>query len=302
MNNIRCSPRRCGSAPRVRRCRAQWWPKPIEDFAPAVVVFGAPHGGAVMTQHTIDGPLPASVRGRRGRRSQRCRWSAARRSGRSAVPFADQLTGVRLISVHHLGFGVPRASSFYDIRDLALAWVWWLLDDPASTGRARRTQLGGTVAAELAVQQPQRVSGGCWPQLFGLFRRAARPRRVRHDPARLIGALCRRPDGDLATGHFPVVDDAHGRGLQAVYRFGALVGEPFPLPIPDTGISERLYRIADVPVHLVWGAADGVTPVELLEDWHAVLPHADTTVVATAAHMVPYETPEAIAAAITGQL
>lgn len=261
-----------------------------------------------MTQHTIDGPLPGVrfvVDEDGDPNGVPVVWLHGVFGALGEVPFADQLTGVRLISVHHLGFGVSEGvERFYDIRDLALAY-WWLLDDlgldkVVLVGHS----FGGTVAAELAVQQPQRVSGVVLAAPFGLFRAEQPGLDVFGTiPRDLIGALYVDPTGDLATGHFPVVDDAHGRGLQAVYRAQVLSSASrFLFPIPDTGISERLYRIADVPVHLVWGAADGVTPVELLEDWHAVLPHADTTVVATAAHMVPYETPEAIAAAITGQL
>jgi pimeloyl-ACP methyl ester carboxylesterase len=69
-------------------------------------------------------------------------------------------------------------------------------------------------------------------------------------------------------------------------------------PIPNRGVSKRLYRVT-TPTTLVWGAADRLMPpAAYLTRWRELLPHARARVVEGAGHMVPYEQPLALAQAI----
>jgi len=67
-------------------------------------------------------------------------------------------------------------------------------------------------------------------------------------------------------------------------------------PIPERGLSERLYR-AKLPTVIVWGEADKLTPMPYAHAFKAHLPHAELVTLPGAAHMAPYEqTAEVIAA------
>jgi pimeloyl-ACP methyl ester carboxylesterase len=68
-------------------------------------------------------------------------------------------------------------------------------------------------------------------------------------------------------------------------------------PIPNRRLSKRLYRVTN-PVALVWGESDRLVPPVYADAWRALVPHATVTVVPEAGHMVPYEQPAAVAAAL----
>jgi pimeloyl-ACP methyl ester carboxylesterase len=59
-------------------------------------------------------------------------------------------------------------------------------------------------------------------------------------------------------------------------------------PIPERGLSERLYR-ATLPTVIVWGDADKLMPMPYAEAFQRLLPHAELVTIAGAAHMAPYE-------------
>jgi len=69
-------------------------------------------------------------------------------------------------------------------------------------------------------------------------------------------------------------------------------------PIPNRRLSKRLYRLR-APTLVVWGSADRYHPPIYADRWHALIPHADVKVLPGAAHMIPHEQPEALAAEIT---
>jgi len=67
-------------------------------------------------------------------------------------------------------------------------------------------------------------------------------------------------------------------------------------PIPERGLSERLYR-AQLPTVLVWGDADRLLPLPYAHAFQSHLPHASLVTIPGGAHMTPYEqTAEVIAA------
>jgi len=91
---------------------------------------------------------------------------------------------------------------------------------------------------------------------------------------------------------------------QAIQRF--LIGNSRRLgtagkilfPIPNRRLSKRLYRITN-PALIVWGDDDRLLPAPYATAWSSALPHATTVTVAEAGHMVPYEQPDDVAAALT---
>lgn len=59
-------------------------------------------------------------------------------------------------------------------------------------------------------------------------------------------------------------------------------------PIPERGLSERLYR-ATLPTVIVWGDADKLMPMPYAAAFQRLLPHAALVTIPGAAHMAPYE-------------
>ena len=72
-------------------------------------------------------------------------------------------------------------------------------------------------------------------------------------------------------------------------------------PIPNRRLSKRLYRLTAETL-LVWGAADRLIVPAYAERWKALIPGARVEMVEAAAHMLPYEQPEALVRALAGFL
>ena len=68
-------------------------------------------------------------------------------------------------------------------------------------------------------------------------------------------------------------------------------------PIPERGLSERLYR-AKLPTVLVWGDADRLLPMPYAHAFQSHLPHASLVTIPGGAHMAPYEQTADVVAAL----
>jgi pimeloyl-ACP methyl ester carboxylesterase len=68
-------------------------------------------------------------------------------------------------------------------------------------------------------------------------------------------------------------------------------------PIPDRGLSERLYRVR-ARTQVIWGASDKLIPPEYAEHFVAGIAGANLTMIPEAGHMVPYEQTDAVLAGI----
>jgi pimeloyl-ACP methyl ester carboxylesterase len=181
--------------------------------------------------------------------------------------------------------------------------------------------MGGMIAAEMAALCPREVErlvlvapAGLWldahpiPDLFAAMPFEL-PALLFHDAA--AGAR-------LLTGGLPLdgLRDAAGKGafelaaalqrfedasflqdflIQNARRLG-MAGKLL-FPIPDRGLAERLYRVR-ARTTLVWGDSDRLIHPAYAAAWHRLLPAARLVRVPEAGHMVPYEKPEAVLAAI----
>lgn len=204
------------------------------------------------------------------------------------------LTEARVLVVHQPGWGRSTGEEHLGtLQDVATAY-WWLLDrlgvvEPVVIAGHG---IGATVAAEMAVQQPGRVTSmilaapfGLWDDQIGgadLFALL---------PKDIAPHLYADPTGPLAEEQFPTTRTAHERGLAGIRRAQTLgPASRYLYPLPDTGLASRLYRLVDSDVVLLWGARDGVTPVGLAALWQQHVPDAELIFVENAAHMVAYET------------
>ena len=220
-------------------------------------------------------------------------------------PLNDVLkSSVNLINLHLPGWGKSvGGESFDQINELATA-MWWLLEEiTVNKVLLAGYGLGATVAIEMAIQQPVRISGMVFGSPFGMFSES--------DPGVDIFALMQRdllkeiyadPKSELVKRHFPSSEDGYERGLIAIRRVEVLgAASRYIFPIPDTNIRSRSYRLAKIPMTILFGRSDGVVPFSLSELWQESFPHAEISILEGAGHMLAYETDE-ISNAITKML
>jgi pimeloyl-ACP methyl ester carboxylesterase len=201
------------------------------------------------------------------------------------------------------GFGDdPGEGLLEDMLDFALhgadVGVALGLDRPHLYGHS----FGGMIAAEMAALAPALYGGvglvspaGLWlddhpiVDIYTLL------------PYEFPGVLLHDPEADasLLTGGVDFEDPA------ALTAF--LIGNSRRLgtagkilfPIPNRRLSKRLYRVTN-RVELVWGASDALIPPVYASRWQELLTSTTThlTIIDEAAHLAPYEQPEAVADAL----
>jgi pimeloyl-ACP methyl ester carboxylesterase len=160
--------------------------------------------------------------------------------------------------------------------------------------------LGGMIAAEMACLAPSALarlvlidSFGLWldaqpiPDLFALLPFEFGDL-LFHDQERAQALLAGATDvaEPEALRQF-FVDNARRLGTAGKILF----------PIPNRRLSKRLYRL-NVETLVIWAETDRLMPPVYAERWQALLPHAESTCIAKAGHMLPYEQPAAAAEAI----
>jgi pimeloyl-ACP methyl ester carboxylesterase len=213
------------------------------------------------------------------------------------------------------------AENLRGILDVAL----WAFDVQDALGLERPIlvghSMGGMIAAEMAALCPREVErlvlvapAGLWldehpiPDLFAAMPFEL-PALLFHDAA--LGAR-------LLTGSLPLAElrEAAGKDafelaallqrfedaeflqqflIQTARRLG-MAGKLL-FPIPDRGLADRLYRVR-ARTTLVWGDSDRLIDPAYAAAWQRLLPAARLARVPEAGHMVPYEKPDAVLAAI----
>lgn len=194
------------------------------------------------------------------------------------------------------------ADHLRDMLDVTLhafdVWQALGLERPLVVGHS----MGGMIAAEMAAIAPAAVErlalvcpAGLWIDshpVADLF--AALPFELPgllfHDPQK-HGALL-SAGGDLDDPEFLtdfLVDNARRLGMAGKLLF----------PIPDRGLAKRLYRIR-ARTAVIWGNSDRLIDPVYADAFVRRIPGATLHRVAAAGHMVPYEQPDAVLAAIAG--
>jgi len=175
-------------------------------------------------------------------------------------------------------------------------WEALGLEDPIVVGHS----MGGMIAAEMAALSNTVVkrlalvgSAGLWideepiPDLFAKLPFEL-PELLFHDPTKFSALLS--AGGDFNDPEFLttfLVDNARRMSTAGKILF----------PIPDRGLSERLYRIR-ARTQVVWGASDRLIPPIYGKRLAEGIRGATLTTIPNAGHMVPYEQPDAVLAAI----
>lgn len=188
-----------------------------------------------------------------------------------------------VIAPTHPGFGrsedLPNLSS---VRDFALFYLELLdrrgLDSLVVVGHS----LGGWIAAEMAVWQPQRFSKLVLVSAAGLRREGvAQPDLFAQSlvPAGAVGdSLLSNPE-------------ALERRIRDRATMARVAWNPY---IHDPHLPDRLYRLR-MPTLLVWGDQDPLIPPAIGERWAELLPDTRLRLVAGAGHPVHREQPDEVA-------
>ena len=175
-------------------------------------------------------------------------------------------------------------------------WEALELDDPIVVGHS----LGGMIAAEMAALSNTAVkqlaligSAGLWiddhpiPDLFAKLPFEL-PELLFHDPAKFGSLLS--SGGDFNDPEY--LTDFLVANARRMSTAGKIL-----FPIPDRGLSERLYRIR-ARTQVIWGASDRLIPPVYANLFVDGIAGAALTVIPDAAHMVPYEQPDAVLASV----
>ncbi|MCU1504024.1 MAG: hypothetical protein JWM12_3378 [Ilumatobacteraceae bacterium] len=156
---------------------------------------------------------------------------------------------------------------------------------------------GGMVAAELAATSPHRVERLVLIAPFGLWRDDHPvPDISGIPPASLPGLVLADPDGPLAA-MLPSPDPTDPESLfRASLTMSSIL--QFIWPLPDKGLSKRLYRVKS-PTLLVWGAQDGLVHPAYGEDFAAAIDGARLEIIDGAGHLPQLERAEQTIGLIT---
>jgi pimeloyl-ACP methyl ester carboxylesterase len=195
----------------------------------------------------------------------------------------------RVLVPTHPGFdGTPRPATVASAADLARLYVGLLNQLDARDVTVVGNSLGGWVAAEIALLHSPRVSSAVLVDAVGAEVpgepvadvRALTPQelvaRSFHDPARFPAG----PAPELVAAN-----------MAALYTYGGPT-------MTDPTLLDRLHRL-DLPVHVVWGAADRIVTPAAGRALADAVPGARLTVLPDAGHLPQVEAPERLLAAIT---
>ena len=171
------------------------------------------------------------------------------------------------------------------------------LKDPILVGHS----MGGMIAAEMAAIAPASVSrlalicpAGLWidahpvPDLFAMLPYEM-PQYLFHDVeagTKLMTAGVELSDPEWLKGF--LVMNARQMGMAGKILF----------PIPERGLSQRLYRVKAKTV-LIWGDSDKLIPPAYAHAFKKAIAGAELVSIAEAGHMVPIEKTNQVAAAIS---
>jgi pimeloyl-ACP methyl ester carboxylesterase len=200
-------------------------------------------------------------------------------------------THARVIVPTHPGFGgTGRPAGLSTTRDLAAAYLALLDELDLVDVTVIGNSFGGWIAAEMALLASPRLSGAVIVDGVGIEVEGHPMTNVRglapadlaklsfHDPAKAP-----RPPAGGGSGPSPDV--------AAMASYGGPT-------LSDPTLIKRMAGI-DLPVHVIWGASDGIVSTEYGKAYADAIPLSAFTVLPDSGHMPQLETPEELLGAIT---
>lgn len=212
-------------------------------------------------------------------------------------PFLEALAaGHTVYAVEHPGAGESDA-----LTHLPGIWELVLFYDELLDGLGvERTSVvghsfGGMVAAELAANNPRRVSRLVLIAPIGLWRDDAPIPDIAGIPKeRLPELVLADPRGPLADMLTPPADDPQAL-FEAAVRMASILH--FIWPLPDKGLRRRIHRVS-MPTLLVWGEQDKLVSPVYAEEFAGLLSRSETALVPDAGHLPQLEQPEPVRRAV----
>jgi pimeloyl-ACP methyl ester carboxylesterase len=208
-------------------------------------------------------------------------------------PFLARLAErFEVIAPVHPGFGaIADLDDLEDVHDLALYHDDLLEALGLEQANVAGHSFGGMVAAELAAHVPARVANLVLIAPAGLWRDdAPMADLLSAEPEQLPGLLWADPSGPAATAAAAALTDpARSPVDQAVEASrGITAATKYLWPIPDHGLSRRLYRIRARTL-VMWGAEDRLIPASYANDFARGIADSRVEILEDAGHLVTYE-------------
>ncbi len=215
------------------------------------------------------------------------------------LPCMDHLAARHtVIAPEHPGFGGSDTPAWLDtIPDLANFYLDLIdqldLADIDLVGH----DLGGWIAAELAVRNPRRLASLTLVAAAGIHVRgvAQTDPFLRTDEQRIRDLFHDQTHADAMIARV-LRPEAEDRNLQNQTTTARLTWQPRGY---DPHLAKWLHRIA-LPTLLVWGADDRLLPPAYAAAWQKLIPGAQLVVIRDCGHLPHVEQPAAFVAALDG--
>ena len=180
-----------------------------------------------------------------------------------------------------------------DIRDVALYYDNLLDQLNVESATLVGHSFGGMLASEMAALAPKRYKSLTLISSLGLWNDAAPITDIFARPYAEIDRLLWKGAANppLPT---PANDESVEAMVEMINGLGSMA--KFIWPLPDKGLRQRLYRLS-MPTLIVFGASDAVIPALYADEFAKAIPGAQKLVL-KGSHMIPFEQPSEIAAAI----
>lgn len=196
-------------------------------------------------------------------------------------------------------------SDLVSVSDVALHYddicIALKLDDFILVGHS----FGGMFAAEVAAHIPSKVNKlvliapiGLWNDDYPVRDIFATP------PLELVEYLWSDPDSEVAQNSYNLPSASETKtGEEAMVEGliqgmqGLVTAGKYMMPIPDRGLSRRLYRIS-APTLLIWGSEDKIVSSKYAKDFGEGLNESKELIIKGAGHMVILEKMDEVVSAI----
>ena len=200
------------------------------------------------------------------------------------MPFMEKLAErFDVLVPEHPGYGLTDEPEWLEnIHDAAYFYLDFLKHLKLYNVTLVGSSMGGWIAMEMAVRDTSRIKSlvlvspagigapGVQPADIFLMPQEELVRRLFHDPKLAEARLAE-----------PVTPESIDIGLKNRHTTARLAWEP---RLHDPHLPKWLHRI-DVPVQIIWGEQDRLLPIEFLETYKKLLPHARVAVVKNAGHL-----------------
>jgi pimeloyl-ACP methyl ester carboxylesterase len=206
-------------------------------------------------------------------------------SGAPAImPFMETLAQrFDVLVPEHPGYGLSDEPEWLDnIHDAAYFYLDFLKKLDLKKTLLVGSSMGGWIAMEMAVRDTSRIKSLVLVSPAGISAPGVQPADIfLMPPEELVRRLFH--DQKLAEQRLaePVTPETIDISLKNRHTTARLAWEP---RLHDPHLPKWLHRI-DVPVQIVWGEQDRILPVEFLETYKKLLPHAEVQVMKNAGHL-----------------